>query len=87
MTIVQWLVFRGVGHAQTGTNSDILSPQPVVACGRTSWPGLVKYQNKPPKHLCPECAAAAGLAAPTEKRQTVSVKSVEPAKPSQGNLF
>ncbi len=61
-TVVQWLIFRGVGHAQVGMNP-VVSTLPVVACGRTAWPGLVKYKPKPPLRICDECSVALGLVA------------------------
>ena len=102
VTIIQWLVFRGVGHAQTGVNA-VIETLPTVACGRTSWPGIYRYSQYQPKHVCPDCAMALGIAAPA-KRQTASAESavlsttentehtekkgpVGPAKPKQGQLF
>ncbi len=78
MTIVQWLIFRGVGHAQTGTN-EIASVLPIVACGRTSWPGIYRYSAARPKRVCRDCEAA------------LAIDRVEPElpplPPKQGSLF
>ena len=88
MTIIQWLVFRGVGHAQVGTDPGIAMSRPVVACGRTSWPGVYRYAQDRPKHLCPDCAVALGIGHSAAVREgVVERREPEPKKPSQGNLF
>jgi acetone carboxylase gamma subunit len=101
--IVQWLIFRGIGHAQTGTNA-VVPTLPVVACGRTAWPGIYRYTPTQPKHLCPECAVALGIAAPAKgypiqpPADAPALSELEreadgrpplrkPPKPSQGQLF
>ncbi len=87
MTIVQWLIFRGVGHAQVGTN-EIVSVLPIVACGRTSWPGIYRYSATRPKHICRDCEAALGIAASSPAREAVMARrQSEPSKPEQGSLF
>ncbi len=87
MTIVQWLIFRGVGHAQTGTN-EIVSVLPIVACGRTSWPGIYRYSAARPKHVCRDCEAALGHTSSAPAREAVIARrNTEPPTPSQGSLF
>ncbi len=80
--VLQWLVFRGIGHAQVGTN-EVIPHLPIVACGRTAWPGITRYQSRRPGRVCEECSAAIEG---TEKRQTPSAKSPPPL-PKQGSLF
>ncbi len=90
--IIQWLVFRGVGHAQTGVNP-VVETLPVVACGRTSWPGIYRYSQYRPKHVCPECAAAVGLAPTARTAAVLTTDHTDhtdgkgSSKPSQGQLF
>ena len=81
--IIQWLVFRGVGHAQTAVN-EVVPHLPVVACGRTSWPGLVKYQPRQPERICEECGAALGMASPPPSPGS---PPLPPPTPKQGSLF
>ncbi len=88
-TIIQWLVFRGVGHAQTGVN-EVIPELPVVACGRTAWPGLVKYQTGPPRRICEECAAIVGIETVRGGQRIGGAPAPlvqPPPKPSQGSLF
>ncbi len=88
MTIIQWLVFRGIGHAQVGAN-EVIPHLPIVACGRTAWPGLVKYQPKPPPRMCEECAAALGIASSQPAREAVMMRRQNKSRdlPGQGRLF
>jgi hypothetical protein len=80
---VQWIVFRGVGHGQVDDPNgwSVLT----AACGKTTWPGLLKFQSKPPPRICEKCAVALGMDA-KGKRQTPSAE-LTPPKPHQGSLF
>ena len=84
MHVIQWIIFRGVGHAQIGQPASPFRPPP-VACGRTAWPGLLRYDSRPPKHVCEDCAAALGI--DFERRAAVKASRPEPPKPEQGSLF
>jgi hypothetical protein len=81
MEVIQWISFRGIGHAQIGTTGN--PPLPTVACGRTSWPGLIRYPKTKPTQICRECAAALGLDAAAPKPEPTST----PTTPRQGSFF